>query len=283
MNPVMKRIAMLVLAVAITGCASTRNPQDPLEGYNRAMFSFNDGVDRVALKPAATVYKAVLPQFVQTGVGNFFGNLGDVWTAVNNLLQGKVEDGLNDFMRVAVNSTLGLGGLLDISSEAGLQKHREDFGQTLGVWGVASGPYVVLPLLGSSTLRDTAATPLDFAGDPWSYKDPVNVRNMGTALRLIDLRASVLDASSLIEDAALDRYEFVRDAYLQRRQSRIYDGDVPKGKGRKSTVDDSYLNERSAASPEADVADVAVVPVVEPVQAPVSTDAPSAQLLVKSE
>lgn len=233
MNPALKRIAILVLAVAITGCASTRNPQDPFEGYNRAMFKFNDGVDRVALKPAATVYRDVLPQFVQTGVGNFFGNLGDIWTAVNNLLQGKVEDGLNDFMRVAVNSTLGFGGLLDIGSEAGLQKHREDFGQTLGVWGVKSGPYVVLPLLGSSTLRDTIATPVDIAGDPWSYKDPRSARYAGTVARVVDLRASVLDASSLIEDAALDRYEFIRDAYLQRRQSRIYDGDIPHGRARK--------------------------------------------------
>ncbi|MDY7573363.1 VacJ family lipoprotein [Actimicrobium sp. CCI2.3] len=280
MNPVVKRVSMLVLAVAMSGCATSRNPQDPFEGYNRAMFSFNDGLDRVAIKPAATAYRNVLPQFVQTGVGNFFGNLGDVWTAVNNLLQGKVEDGLNDFMRVAVNSTLGLGGLLDISSEAGLQKHREDFGQTLGRWGVSSGPYVVLPLFGSSTLRDTAATPLDIVGDPWTYKDPVNVRNMGTAVRLVDLRASVLDASSLIEDAALDRYEFVRDAYMQRRQSRVYDGDVPKGKGRKSSVDDSYLNERSATSSEADGV---TVPVTALPQAPVSAEAPSVRLADKTE
>ena len=280
MNPVVKRVSMLVLAVAMSGCATSRNPQDPFEGYNRAMFSFNDGLDRVAIKPAATAYRNVLPQFVQTGVGNFFGNLGDVWTAVNNLLQGKVEDGLNDFMRVAVNSTLGLGGLLDISSEAGLQKHREDFGQTLGRWGVSSGPYVVLPLFGSSTLRDTAATPLDIVGDPWTYKNPVNVRNMGTAVRLVDLRASVLDASSLIEDAALDRYEFVRDAYMQRRQSRVYDGDVPKGKGRKSSVDDSYLNERSATSSEADGL---TVPVTALPQAPVSAAAPTVRLADKAE
>ncbi len=280
MNAVLKRLSMVVLAVAITGCATARNPQDPFEGYNRAMFSFNDGVDRIAIKPVATVYRDVLPQFVQTGVGNFFGNLGDVWTAVNNLLQGKVEDGLNDFMRVAVNSTLGFGGLLDIGSEAGLQKHREDFGQTLGRWGVASGPYVVLPLFGSSTLRDTAATPLDIAGDPWTYKDPANVRNMGTALRLVDLRASVLDASSLIEDAALDRYEFVRDAYLQRRQSRIYDGDVPKGKGRKSTVDDSYLKERSSASPEADET---AVTIAASTPATASADVPSADVSDKTK
>ncbi|MEC5217757.1 phospholipid-binding lipoprotein MlaA [Actimicrobium sp. GrIS 1.19] len=240
-----KHAAMLTLVVALSGCATTRsnNPQDPFEGFNRSMFSFNDGLDRVVLKPAATVYKNVLPQFVQTGVGNFFGNLGDVWTAVNNLLQGKLENGMNDVMRVAINTTFGIAGVLDIGSEVGLQKHNEDFGQTLGVWGVKSGPYVVLPLFGPSTLRDTAATPVDFAGDIWGYKKPVNWRNVGTAVRLVDLRASVLDASTLIEDAAIDRYEFIRDAYLQRRQSKINDGDSPASKGKRSSLDDEPLQD----------------------------------------
>jgi phospholipid-binding lipoprotein MlaA len=225
------KITLLTAAIVLSGCASTNNPRDPLEGFNRTVFNFNDKVDQVALKPAAKAYRAVLPTFVQIGVGNFFGNLGDVWTGVNNVLQGKVGDGLSDFMRFAVNSTIGLGGLLDISSEAGIPKHKEDFGQTLGRWGVASGPYVVLPLLGSSTIRDTAALPLDYKGDLWSYVDPVRVRNTGTVIRIIDARASVLDATDLIEGAALDRYEFVRDAYLQRRESRINDG--------KSSDDDS--------------------------------------------
>ena len=228
----------LVLAAVLSGCATTnttsttggadnaanaaaRNPVDPYERFNRTMFNFNDKVDQYALKPAATAYKRVLPSFVQTGVYNFFGNLGDVWTAVNNLLQGRVADGVSDVMRFAVNTTFGFGGLLDIGSEAGLQKHRQDFGATLGVWGVQSGPYVVLPLLGSSTLRDSAALPVDFAGDPWSYVNPDPTRYVGSALRVIDMRAGVLDASSLIEDAALDRYEFIRDAYLQRRAGKI--------------------------------------------------------------
>lgn len=226
------RFAVITLAVALGGCASTNgNPKDPFEGFNRGVFTFNDKVDQVALKPAAQAYRAITPTFVQIGVANFFGNLGDVWTGVNNVLQGKVGDGVSDFMRFAVNSVLGLGGVLDISSEAGLPKHKEDFGQTLGKWGVASGPYVVLPLLGSSTLRDTAALPLDFKGDLWSYKDPVNVRNIGTGVRLLDARAAVLDASDLIEGAALDRYEFVRDAYLQRRESRVNDGEARRSKG----------------------------------------------------
>ena len=245
MNSVYKYVASITLVLAMTGCASTRNPQDPFEQFNRTMFSFNDGLDRVALKPVATVYKNVLPSFVQTGIGNFFGNLADVWTSVNNLLQGKVEAGLNDFMRVAINSTLGFGGVLDIGSEAGLQKHREDFGQTLGVWGIKSGPYVVLPLLGSSTLRDTLATPIDFAADPVTYVHPTRVRNQATVLRLVDLRASVLVASSLVEDAAIDRYEFIRDAYLQRRENSIHDGDS-SSKAYKSVLDEETAPKAAA-------------------------------------
>jgi phospholipid-binding lipoprotein MlaA len=212
------------LAVLLSACAGP-NPRDPYEGFNRAMFTFNDQVDQVALKPAATVYRTVLPGFVQTGVSNFFGNLADVWTAVNNLLQGKGEAGMSDVTRVAINSTFGLVGLLDIASEAGLPKHNEDFGQTLGTWGVPSGSYLVLPLLGPSTVRDTAALPLDINGDPWSYKEPAAPRNFGIAVRVIDQRANLLDASSLLEDAALDRYEFVRDGFLQRRESKIFDGE----------------------------------------------------------
>ncbi len=221
-------IAALAAVIALGGCA-TANPKDPLEPFNRAMFNFNDTVDKAAVKPAAEAYSN-LPMFVQTGVGNFFGNLGDVWTAINNFLQGKAGDGLSDIMRVAVNSTMGLGGLLDIGSEAGLPKHREDFGQTLGKWGVKSGPYVVLPLLGPSTLRDTVVLPLDYQGDPWHYTRPVSARNIGSVVRAVDLRASLLDASNLLEEAALDRYVFVRDAYMQRRESKVYDGEVPTSK-----------------------------------------------------
>jgi phospholipid-binding lipoprotein MlaA len=221
------RSIVLVATLALAGCAST-NPKDPFEQYNRAMFRFNDAIDQAALKPAAEVYRDTLPSFVQTGVSNFFGNLGDVWTAVNDLLQGKFADGVTDVMRVAVNSTLGFGGVLDIGTEAGLTKHKEDFGQTLGKWGVIAGPYVVLPLLGPSTVRDTLATPVDLSGDLWSYVYPVRVRNPGYVVRVVDQRAGLLDASTLIEEAALDRYVFVRDAYLQRRESKIRDGESPR-------------------------------------------------------
>jgi phospholipid-binding lipoprotein MlaA len=178
-------------------------------------------------------------------VNNFFGNLSDAWSAVNNLLQGKPEAGMGDVSRFALNSTFGIFGLLDIASEAGIQKHNEDFGQTLGVWGVPSGPFVMLPLLGPSTVRDTAALPADIGGDIWKYKTPKNWRNIGAAVRVVDKRASLLDAGNLLEDAALDRYEFIRDGYMQRRQSQVYDGNVP----RETALDEANSNAEPAADP----------------------------------
>ncbi|WEF32125.1 MlaA family lipoprotein [Pseudoduganella chitinolytica] len=235
-----KTSVLLALAAtaALSGCAIGPDKRDPMENWNRAVFKFNDTVDTYALKPVATGYKNVTPGFVQTGVSNFFGNLSDVWTAANNLLQGKGADGMSDVMRVALNSTFGLLGVLDIASEAGLPKHKEDFGQTMGKWGVQSGPFVMLPLLGPSTLRDTVGLPLDMAADPWGYKEPVNVRNIGAVTRVVDQRAALLDAGSLFEDAALDRYEFLRDGYLQRRQSQVYDGDVPQQTDKEENVPD---------------------------------------------
>jgi len=216
------RVAALAVVFATSGCATT-NPNDPFEPFNRTMFSLNDKLDQAALKPAAQAYSH-LPSFVQTGVTNFFGNLADVWTSINEFLQGKAADGVTDVMRVAVNTTFGIGGLIDIGSEAGMPKHSEDFGQTLGFWGVKPGPYVVLPLFGPSTLRDTVATPVDFLGDPWYYERPVRWRNTGTVVRIVNQRAALLNVSNLLEDAALDRYEFVRDAYLQRREGKVHDG-----------------------------------------------------------
>jgi len=220
------RILLLAAALVLSGCAST-NPKDPFEQFNRAMFRFNDTVDQAAVKPAAQLY-STLPTFVQIGVGNFFGNLEDAWTAINEFLQGKMADGASDVMRFTFNSTFGLVGLLDLGTEIGLPKHKEDFGQTLGKWGVKSGPYVVLPIFGSSTLRDTVALPVDMEADLWYYARPVNARNVGSVLRVVDQRAVLLDASNLVEEAALDRYQFVRDAYLQRRQSKVYDGEPPE-------------------------------------------------------
>lgn len=257
--------AVLAIAASLSACATSGNPRDPLEGYNRAMFKFNDKVDEVALKPIAKGYKAVTPSFVQTGIGNFFGNLSDVWTAVNNLIQGKGEAGLQDVVRVTMNSTFGLLGLIDIASQAGLPKHSEDFGQTLGWYGVQSGPYVVLPLLGPSTMRDTVALPVDITGDPWRYKEPANVRNIGTFTRIVDKRASLLDATNLMEAAALDRYEFIRDGYLQARESKVFDGDTSRRKletkGDSSALDD----EPDAQQPQTAEAPAAVPAVEVPV------------------
>lgn len=245
MNAVTRRLALALAGGALlAGCATPGNPQDPLEKFNRATFAFNDAVDRAALKPAATAYRNVLPGFVQTGVNNFFGNLSDAWSSVNNLLQGKGEAGMTDLTRFALNSTFGIAGILDIASEAGLQKHNEDFGQTLGKWGVPSGPYLMLPLLGPSTIRDTAALPADFWADPWSTVTPVSTRNIGIGVRAIDQRATVLEASNLFEEAALDRYEFIRDGFMQRRESQVFDGE----NGRR---EDAQEEDAPAATPDA--------------------------------
>lgn len=219
------RLFTLLIAVTLmTGCASTNNQNDPLEGFNRAMFSFNDNIDKAVLKPAATVYDKVLPSFAKTGIGNFFGNIGDVWTAINNLLQGDVERSASDVTRVALNSTFGLLGLIDIASEANITKHNEDFGQTIGVWGGEPGPYIVLPFIGPSTIRDTIALPVDYLGYAWNHKNPKHVRNIGSAVKVLNDRAAALDALNLLEEAALDKYTFVRAAYLQKRQNDINNG-----------------------------------------------------------
>ena len=185
------------------------------------MFGFNKTVDNAVVKPLARGYRTVTPSPVQTGVNNFFGNLSDVWTTVNQFLQGRPKEGFSDMMRVFINTTFGLGGVLDIATPGQLTKHNEDFGQTLGEWGFGPGPYVVLPFFGPSTARDSVAMPIDVLGDPWYYKYPVNVFNSGIVLRTVDDRANLLDTTDLVGDIALDEYTFVRDAYLQRRASQI--------------------------------------------------------------
>jgi len=221
--------AALSLCLALlAGCATVQTETkkftdkvDPFEDLNRSTFAFNDKFDRSVFKPVAQFYSDITPGFVQTGIGNFFGNFNDVWTGVNSFLQGNIQDGFTDFMRVGVNSTFGFLGLLDIASEANIPKHRNDLGQTLGVWGVPNGPYLVLPLLGPSVTRDTAALPIDFYGDAFSYVRPISLRNTGEVVRLVDKRAGYLDSFNLMQDAALDEYIFVRDAYLQRIGSQI--------------------------------------------------------------
>lgn len=196
---------------------------DPLEPINRGVYRFNDTLDRAVFKPVATVYRDYVPGLLRTGVSNFFGNLGDVWSLANNALQLKPQGTAETVMRLGVNTLFGLGGLLDIASEAGIERHSEDFGQTLGYWGVPAGPYVVLPLFGPSTVRDTAALPVDRWGAPLGHVNDIPVRNSLTALALVDTRANLLTASRLLEDAALDPYTFMRDSYLQRRSIEVRD------------------------------------------------------------
>ena len=191
---------------------------DPLEAYNRSMTRFNDTVDEVVLKPVATAYQQAMPAPVRTGVSNFFGNLGDAWSFVNNTLQLRGEAAMASLFRVGINTTMGLGGVLDVATEMRIDRYKQDFGLTLGRWGVPTGPYLVLPLLGPSTVRDTAALPVDFyVGDLVDQVDDMGVRNSLYGLRIINTRANLLGTTSVIETAALDRYSFTRDAYLQLR------------------------------------------------------------------
>jgi phospholipid-binding lipoprotein MlaA len=221
--------------VAVTsGCATSGAPKaDPFEGVNRATYAFNDAVDRTVLKPVAQGYQAITPEFARTGISNAFGNVGDITTAANNLLQGKASDAVSDLGRVLVNSTLGILGLFDVASPMGLDKHNEDFGQTLGRWGIDSGPYLVVPFLGPSTLRDISARPVDSYAGFYRNVEHVPTRNSLFALQIIDARAQLLGASKTLDEAALDKYQFLRDAYLQRRLNQVYDGKVPEAKREK--------------------------------------------------
>jgi len=198
---------------------------DPLEPINRFTFAVNLKADEWAIKPVAQAYTAVIPKPVRSGVRNVFGNIADLWTSANNLLQGKVREARTDATRVAINSTVGVVGLFDFASDWGYEKHKEDFGQTLGAWGVPAGPYLVLPLLGPSTLRDSVANfGVDVQASPFRYLADPGARNSITAVRLTDSRSRLLDREKALQGIALDQYLFVRDAYLQRRQAQVLDG-----------------------------------------------------------
>lgn len=221
-------VSALFLSLSVSGVAHAENPKDPIEGFNRAIFSFNEGLDNVVLRPVAKGYDAVLPVPIKTGVSNFFGNIADVFIGVNNILQGKVSDGFSDFGRVAVNSTVGLLGVIDWASDWGMDKHEEDFGQTFGRWGAGPGAYVVLPLFGPRDVRDVFGLAVDMYADPVSNVDNVPARNTAVTVRLISDRAALLPADKVIEEAALDKYSYLRDAYLQRRQNLVFDGRRPR-------------------------------------------------------
>ena len=227
-------VALLPVAL-LGGCASVpgegANRNDPWETFNRQVFAVNDAVDRVAIKPAALVYQAVVPSFARTGVHNFFGNLGDFWTSANLVLQAKPRPALEMGMRSLINTVFGLGGLLEVADELGLERSTtEDFGQTLGYWGLRSGPYLMLPLLGPSTLRDAAGRALDIADSgPGVVWRETRDRNGATVLQALDTRVRLLNAGRVLDDIALDKYVLLRDAYLARRKSLIYDGEPPEG------------------------------------------------------
>lgn len=209
---------LLALALALLqGCAVGPNPRDPFEPFNRSVTRFNDGLDEAIVKPVAQAYQNTVPSPVRTGVNNFFGNLSDVWSFVNNVLQAKPQAAVDSFMRVSVNTLIGLGGVLDWATPMGIERHSEDFGKTLGRWGMAAGPYLVLPVLGPSTVRDAAARVVDAQGDLVMQINNVPVRNSLYVLRAVDLRAGLLRAGEVLDQAALDKYSFTRDAYLQRR------------------------------------------------------------------
>lgn len=223
--------AGMALAVGLLGgCATTAasDPRDPLEPLNRGIYTFNEHVDGLVLTPAAELYRLVLPPFARTGVSNFFSNINDVVVALNNLLQGKVNYAASDASRVVVNSTIGVLGFIDVATKMGLEKHDEDFGQTLGRWGMGDGPYLVLPFFGPSNFRDAIGRIPDYYSDPVTYVDPPRDRNILWGVRVVNRRAELLGASRVLEAAALDPYAFVRDAYLQRRRNLIYDGNPPR-------------------------------------------------------
>lgn len=221
--------AALVVAVLSTGCASgpNANPKDPLEPMNRSISRFNDSLDENVLKPVATSYQDVTPDLVQKGVRNVFNNLSDIWSTVNNGLQLKGRDTAESLMRSVVNTVFGIYGIFDVATPIGLERHSEDFGQTLGVWGVPNGPYVVLPLFGPSTLRDTAGMPVDTSADFVRNLDHIPTRNSAMTLRIVDKRANLLGTSNLLSEAAIDKYSFTRDAYLQYRRNQVFDGNPP--------------------------------------------------------
>lgn len=236
---------------------TTYDPKDPLQAYNRVMFAFNERADQYALKPVAKAYRFITPKPVQFVVGNFFSNLGDLWTGFNNLLQGKGKAAASDTARFFVNSTLGFLGFADVATEMGLEKHNEDLGQTLGWWGVPSGPYFVIPLLGPSTIRDATSRLVDVYGQPYMWQDGHEALKWSLwTVDKVHTRASLLDAEGALNDAALDKYTLMRDGWLARRRNQVYDGDPPEEDDAADPYgDDPYADDPYADDPTQDESD----------------------------
>ena len=237
------RNLLLVFALGVlAGCATMGggegDPRDPLEPLNRAVHGFNETFDEALAKPISTAYRDLLHEEIRSRVRNFFSNIADLYIGVNNLLQGKFREGVEDWARFAFNSTIGLLGIHDVATDMGLEKHNEDFGQTFGRWGIGDGAYLVLPILGPSSLRDGIGTAVELYVDPLNDLRPIRLRNSAFALRLVNTGADLLDARRLLEEAALDKYVFQRDAYLQRRRYLIYDGRPPRDEGGRLSKED---------------------------------------------
>jgi len=260
---VLKRMAawaaLGIALVLLQGCSTLRGKTagerlDPWENWNRKVFTFNEKLDEKVLKPVAVGYSNVVPRPVRNSVDNFFGNAADAWSAVNNFLQGKVSNGLHDVIRFGTNTVFGLGGTLDVATEFGLDHQYEDFGQTLGTWGFGPGAYIVWPVLGPSSVRESIALPFDRAVSPALVIHDGAVKWEVTGLQLVNTRAGLLGASKVLDDIALDKYTFIRDAYLQRRRSLVYDGEEPPPK------DDSRGKDDGRAGPDDGKADGSAKP-----------------------
>lgn len=226
-----RRICAVGVLLSLQACSTVPNAdaRDPWESMNRGVFNFNETVDTLAIKPAAKAYVAVVPTPVRKGIHNFLGNIGDVWSLANSALQLKGQAAGETLMRISVNTVLGLGGVMDVATGMQLKRNKEDFGQTLGYWGVKPGPYLVLPIFGPSTLRDALAKPLDFKGSGASLINDAATRNVLTVADVLDTRAGLLQTVDSIKSASLDPYNFVRDGYLQKRINDIHDGNPPAG------------------------------------------------------
>lgn len=226
-NTLRSLLAIGSMALAGLGVAA-ENPHDPYENFNRTMYTVNKTLDTYVTRPVAQAYDASVPLPAKAGVGNFFGNLGEVWVGANSLMQGKPGDAGDSLARMLVNSTVGIFGLFDVASELGIERHNEDLGQTFAIWGAKESNYVFLPLIGPRTVRDTAGWAIEFFTDPLMGIKNYHTRYGAVALRFVDLRAGLLPADKIVEEAAIDEYAYVRDAYLQRRQNLIYDGRPPR-------------------------------------------------------
>jgi phospholipid-binding lipoprotein MlaA len=229
----LKTIFLVIISFAVVGCASipegeVRSPKDPWEAMNRTTFEFNEKLDKFAIRPATEGYVFIMPTPVRDGISNMISNVLDVPTAVNDLLQGKPKDSLDDLSRVFVNSTLGVAGIFDVASAGGMEKRREDFGQTFATWGFESGPYIVLPLFGASSVRDAVGLGVDILTDPlFQGIKQKTLSNAITAIRFMDVRAKFLEAGDLLDGIVIDKYTFTRDTYFQRRRSLVDEGEVP--------------------------------------------------------